>query len=584
MNDIKTEYDLWKQNVDEPDLKNELLSIDGDSAAIEERFCKGLEFGTGGMRGIIGVGLNRINIYTARKATQGLANFLNSTAIPEENKVVIAYDSRHMSKEFALESALVLAQNGIKTYVFEKITPTPLLSFAVRELGCSAGIVITASHNSKEYNGYKVYNHHGGQVTEKLANTITAEIEKINNVFEIKTATQSDAEKKGLLVFLNDDVMDKYLEITKALILDKGLLKNSASELNIVYSPLHGSGLVPLTKLFCQAGFSNLNLVQQQAIADPDFPTVVFPNPEDQAACKLAIQNANSVEADITLLTDPDADRIGIVVKNNHGEYIQLTGNQTGALLIDYLLHTLQRQGSIPQNGVIVKTIVTSNMGAEIAASYGVKHIDVLTGFKYIGEKIAEFESSKEYTFLFGYEESCGYLIKTHARDKDAVQTALMLAEMALSYKKNNISIYERLLQLFEKFGYYQEDLINIQFDGLKGQQKIADIMNDLRAGSYEWLTPYGITAIKDYLSGSETAFPSGIKNKLELPSSNVIYFILDKGAWCCIRPSGTEPKLKIYLGVRDKTAHDSQKHLEELKQAFFKFLEPYSDKQLSEK
>lgn len=579
MKDIKKEYNIWKQHVNDIDLKNELLSIDGNQDEIKERFYKGLEFGTGGMRGIIGAGLNRINIYTVRKATQGLANYLNSSALPEENKVVIAYDSRHMSKEFALESALVLAQNGIKAYVFKNITPTPLLSFAVRELRCTAGIVITASHNSKEYNGYKVYNHHGGQVTEKLANIITAEIEKINDVFEIKTAKQSEAEKNGLLVFLDDEVMNKYLEITKALVLDKELLMNHASELNIVYSPLHGSGLVPLTKLFCETGFSNLNLVQQQAIADPDFPTVVFPNPEDHAACKLAIQNAHSVEADITLLTDPDADRIGIVVRDNCGKYIQLTGNQTGALLIDYLLQTLQRQNSIPQNGVIIKTIVTSNMGAEIAANYGVKHIDVLTGFKYIGEKIAEFESTKEYSFLFGYEESCGYLHKTHARDKDAVQTALILAEMALSYKKNNISIYDRLLQLFESFGYYQEDLINIQFDGLEGQQKITELMNDLRTGSFEWLNPFGIIAFRDYLQSCETNFQSGIKSKLGLPSSNVIYFVLDKGAWCCIRPSGTEPKLKIYLGVQDKTAHESRKHLGEIKQAFLKFLEPYSDK-----
>lgn len=579
MNEIKKEYAIWKQLAEDPALKKELLAIENDPAAIEERFYKGLEFGTGGMRGIIGAGLNRINIYTVRKATQGLANYLNNICAPAEIKVAIAFDSRYMSKEFALETALVLAQNGIKSYVFREITPTPLLSFAVRELCCSAGIVITASHNSKEYNGYKVYNQHGGQVTETMADNITAEIEKINNVFAIATAKQSEAENKGLLDFLGDDIMNRYLDITKTLILDQDLLTDFASELKIVYSPLHGSGLVPLTKLFGQTGFSNLHLVQQQASADPNFPTVIFPNPEDREACKLAIQDAASINADIILLTDPDADRIGIVVKNNQGDYIQLSGNQTGALLIDHLLGRLFERGLLPANGIIIKTIVTSDMGAEIAAKYGVNHINVLTGFKYIGEKIAEFESTKEYSFLFGYEESCGYLIKTHSRDKDAVQTALLLAEMALFHKKNNTTIYNHLLRLYAEYGYYQEDLINVQFDGLEGRQKITEIMDSLRAEPLKWLKSLEIKAIRDYLRGNESDLKTGAESKLYLPVSNVLYFVLENGAWCCIRPSGTEPKLKIYLGVRGKTTHESNRDLEKIKQTLLEFLTPYSEK-----
>jgi phosphoglucomutase len=379
-----------------------------------------------------------------------------------------------------------------------------------------------------------------------------------------------------MLVFLNDDIMHTFLDKTFELILNKDLLKQSAAELKIIYSPLHGTGLVPIKKLFQRSGFSNLCIVEQQAIADPTFPTVIYPNPEDQAACVLAIQDAKKHDADIILLTDPDADRIGIVVKDNCGAYIQLTGNQTGALLIDYILLMHQQNKTLPPNGVIIKTIVTSNMGAEIASRYGVKHIDVLTGFKYIGEKIAEFELTNEYSFLFGYEESYGYLIGTYSRDKDAIQVALILAEIALYHKKNASSIYNRLLYLLEEFGYFYEKMINIQLEGLEGQQKITDIMNDLRGGSYEWLIPFGILAIRDYLYSKELNLCSGIETKIDLPSSNVLYFVLEEGSWCCIRPSGTEPKLKIYLGVKAKTSETSKTRLEKLYEAVSDFIKPY--------
>lgn len=562
---IEKEYQLWRSAVKNADLQEELLKIAQDPEALKERFYKGLEFGTGGMRGLIGAGPNRLNIYTIRKATRGLADFLNAAAAPAQNSVVIAYDSRRLSREFAEEAALVLAAAGIKAYVFRSITPTPILSYAVRRLGCTAGIVITASHNPKEYNGYKVYNRHGGQVTDDLANSITAEITKISDFFSIPVLSREEAQEKGLLAVLADDFLDTYLAETKKLILNRELVREAAPELKIVYSPLHGAGLVPLSRLFTETGFRSLYIVEQQAIADPDFPTVVCPNPEEQAACDLALQDAHKLDADLILLTDPDADRIGLVVKDPCGEFRQLTGNQTGALLIDYILRERQRQNAIPADGVIIKTIVTSEMGAQIAAKYGVRTMEVLTGFKYIGEKIAEFEETQAHTFLFGYEESYGYLIGTHARDKDAVQTALLLAEMALSHKKNNSSVYARLLELYAEFGCYAEDLLNIALEGLSGQQKIGAIMDALRRGNTAWLEPFGLQGSRDYLSGSA-----------DLPPSNVLYYELAEGSWCCVRPSGTEPKLKIYLGVREKTAEASLARLAQLKKAVNKFLEPY--------
>ena len=569
-------YLTWLNNSKCPILKEELAVIERNTGEIRDRFHKELEFGTGGMRGLIGAGPNRMNIYTIRKAAQGLANYLLKHTPPGGKKVVIAFDSRRMSPEFALESALVLAYNGIKTYVFKEITPTPLLSFAVRELRASAGIVITASHNPKEYNGFKVYTNHGGQITDELAHLITAEIRDIEDIFAIHAADRTKAEEEGLLIWLNDEVLDKYLAITVGLLLNKNMVKEYSHTLKIVYSPLHGSGLVPITRLFERCGFTELAVVKGQAVPDPDFSTVICPNPEDEGACAMALQSGKEYDADLIMLTDPDADRIGIIVKNETGQFVQLTGNQTGALLIDYILQMKEKLDMIPANGVIIKTIVTSGQGAAIAQKFGVGYIDVLTGFKYIGEKIAEFEEKQDHTFLFGYEESFGYLIASHVRDKDSVQTALLIAEMTLYYKQMGISLYQRLQQLSEEFGYYLEDLININMSGQEGRGKIGEIMAYLRRGVPPSLHGLGVTAVRDYEKRAEIEIKSGQILPLTLPSSNVIYYALEGGAWCCIRPSGTEPKLKIYLGVREKTPEAARSRLSQLNSAIISLLEPY--------
>jgi len=577
-----TEYESrflkWKEKAGSEELQRELLGLDKNVVELQDRFYKDLEFGTGGMRGIIGVGSNRINIYTVRRTIQGLANYLNRVAPTSKNQAVIAYDSRHKSREFALEAALVLAKNQIKSYLFCEITPTPLLSFAVRELGAQTGIVITASHNTKEYNGLKVYNCQGGQITDELANIITAEINQIADEFAIETATQEEAEQQGLLVWLHDEILTKYLDNTVRLVLNEKLIRKSAGNLNIVYSPLYGTGLVSVTRLFEKIGFTGLHIVTEQANADPDFPTLICPNPEEEAACVVALEQATRTDADLILLTDPDADRIGVVVKAQDGSFLQLTGNQTGALLIDYILRTKQQSRTIPANGIIIKTIVTSDMGAEIAAKYGVGSLEVLTGFKYIGEKITEFETSHEYTYLFGYEESYGYLIGDFVRDKDAIQTSLCIAEMALYHKINGSSLYQRLQDLFEEFGYYREHLLNTYFAGPLGPHKIEEIIGSFRKNPPPAIQKHGIVTIRDYLTGIATDFQSGTQTRLSFLPSNTIYYNLKDGAWCCIRPSGTEPKLKIYLGVRGKTASNAQRQLEELKTSLLSIIKPYQE------
>ncbi len=558
----------WRERSTIPDLREELTAIEQNPDEIIDRFYKNLEFGTGGMRGVIGAGLNRMNIYTVRKATQGLANYINKTTAPAERKVVIAYDSRHKSKDFAQEAALVLVNNSIKAFLFEDITPTPLLSFAVRELKTFFGIVVTASHNPKEYNGYKVYCSHGGQITDELATLLTAEIERITDVFDIGTAEMDKALNDGMLIWLKDEILNKYVNATQKLILNKQLITQNSSDLKVVYSPLHGTGLVPLTKLFATCGFNNLHPVAEQAKADPDFPTVVSPNPEEDAAAALSLQTAEKIDADLIMLTDPDADRLGVIVKDEKGRFVRLTGNQIGALLIDYLLQTRSRLNTLPANGVIIKTIVTSDLGVEIAADYGVKHLDVLTGFKYIGEQIADFVKHAEHVFLFGYEESYGFLIGDFVRDKDAIQTALCTAEAALHHKTNGSGLYQRLQELFARYGYYLEDQKNIHLTGIAGQKTIKNIMETLRQALPQPLQRLGIISVKDYQSGVETP--------INLPLSDVLYYRLQQDSWCCVRPSGTEPKLKIYFGVREKNRTAAEKRLAQLKEAFFTVLQPW--------
>ncbi len=569
------EYRLWVENVTFPDLKKELLAIEAHPESIIERFGKALEFGTGGMRGLIGVGQNRMNIYTIRKATSGLACFLNKN-YSGDKRVAIAYDSRRMSREFALETSLVLAGHGIQAFLFNKIIPTPILSFAVRELGCCSGVVITASHNPKDYNGYKVYDHNGGQVTEEIADKITAEIENIESFFAISPPAVEVAHSKGMLHYLNDDLMYSYLDKTISLLQNRALVDACASSLRIVYSPLHGAGLVPICELFKKAGFSSVNLVEKQITADPDFPTVVCPNPEEIAACELAIVDAQKYSADIVLITDPDADRIGLVVPDDRGNYVQLNGNQTGALLIDYLLQMLKTKNALPENGVIVKTIVTSDMGAFIAKSYDVGCVEVLTGFKYIGAKIAEFEQNKTHDFLFGYEESYGYLFGTHVRDKDAIQTALLLCEMALFHQARKQSVYQRLQELYKYYGFFMENLINVSLPGTEGSKIITLIMNGLRNKPFDRIEDLPVLSYKDYLSRREYDLQAGVSKTIDLPFSDVLYYQLAKDSWFCIRPSGTEPKLKIYIGTRDDQSAIAGARLARLTRALENMINSY--------
>lgn len=541
------------------ELREELESIAGKTDEIEERFFKDLEFGTGGLRGIIGAGTNRMNIYTVRKATLGLANYLKK--VSQDNSVVIAYDSRYKSREFALEAALVLAKNKIKAYVFQKITPTPVLSFAIRYLEATAGIVITASHNPKEYNGYKVYNCHGGQITDKMALAITEEINQVEDELKVNVLAQKEAEEKDLLVWLDEEVLTAYLAKTKGLVMRPDIIEGNSFDLQIVYTPLHGTGYIPVSRLFKETGFKNVHIVEEQAKPDPDFSTVKYPNPEEHAAFRLALNLAEKVQADIVLATDPDADRLGVAVRDEKGKYVILTGNQLGALMIDYILQMRKYKGNLPINGVVVKTIVTSSLGVEIAKSYGVGYLEVLTGFKYIGEKIKEFYEDRNHTFIFGYEESYGFLIGDYVRDKDAVQACLVAVEMAAYYKTRKMSLLDRLQQLFEEYGYYREEVVSFTLQGIEGQERIGRIMDFLRENVPEVVGGINIAVVKDYLQ------PTG------LPKANVLHYTLEDGSWFCVRPSGTEPKLKIYFSVVGDSATDAEARLVRLRGAVLKII-----------
>uniref|UniRef100_UPI00406CF507 phospho-sugar mutase n=1 Tax=Sporosarcina sp. FSL K6-1540 TaxID=2921555 RepID=UPI00406CF507 len=552
-------------------LKKQLLGEKNNKELLEDCFYKNLSFGTAGLRGELGFGTNRMNIYTVRKAALGLALYIKSCGEVAENRgVVIAYDPRHQSAEFGLEVAKVLGFNGIRCYLFDELQSTPLLSFAVRELNTFSGIVITASHNPSEYNGLKVYGEDGGQVTLEAANAITAHTESINDLFSVEVAEEAILLKEGLLTYLNHEMSDRYVLHLNGILLggepDKGL--------SIVYSPLHGAGGKLVSRGLEVAGFSDVTIVSEQAIPDPNFTTVKYPNPEESQAFEMALTYGYKVKADLLIATDPDADRMGVAVRDLEGEYVFLTGNQIGALLLNALLEDKSDRDTMPKNGVVLKTIVTSELGRAIADKYGVKTMDVLTGFKFISEKILEFEETAESTFLFGYEESYGYLIGDFVRDKDAVQASVLIAEVAARYKVKGQTLLDGLHELYEEHGFYQESLESITLRGKTGMAKIDEIVNYFRSTSFvkEFTKPLSI--IEDYSSGHFVIVETGDRRPLNLPIANALKFILSNGAWFAIRPSGTEPKIKFYFGVKGATKVESDALLLKLKEAVMTVVE----------
>ncbi len=543
--DIMAQYNHWlAQNID-ASIREELVVIAGDEAAITDRFYRDLEFGTGGLRGIIGAGTNRMNINTVAKATQGLADYVNS--VSEKPSVCIAYDTRNMSKEFAITAAEVLCANGVRTYLFDDVRPTPMLSYAVRHKGADAGIVITASHNPKEYNGYKVYGPDGGQITDAMASAI---LDKINAVDIFGGVKLASLDSPALLSIIGEDVDVPYYDKVKALICRSELIKQHAGNLKIVYSPLHGSGNIPVRKVLRDLGFSKVEVVPEQEKPDGNFPTAPYPNPEEPSVFKLAIERAADIDPDLIFATDPDCDRIGVLVKNSSGEFSVLTGNQVGALLCDYILSAKKEVGTLPSDAAVIKTIVTTPMAEPICKHYGVTLIDTLTGFKYIGEKVGQWEASGEYSFQFGFEESYGYLSGDFVRDKDAVIAAALIAEMALWYKEKGQTLYDALLKLFVRFGYYQEKLLSFTMTGAEGQDRIDSIISGLREDYSRYISPDSLAFVEDYKLSLRRNCGTGLETEIDLPKSNVLKFIFNDGSWLVLRPSGTEPKIKAYIGA----------------------------------
>ena len=561
----REKYESWLNgSCFDEQTKAELKAIENDENEIKERFYKDLEFGTGGLRGIIGAGTNRMNIYTVGKATQGLADYiLENNPNGAQMGVAIAYDSRNMSPEFGRKTGLTLCANGIKAYVFESLRPTPELSFAVRHLGCTAGVVVTASHNPPEYNGYKVYWQDGGQVPYPRDEAIIEKVNAVAGFDAIKTMDYDEAVSKGLYVTIGKEVDDEYIKNVKAQSLNPDIVSKTADSLKIVYTPLHGTGNIPVRRVLSEIGFKNVYVVPEQEMPDGNFSTVGYPNPEDPKAFTLAIKLAKEVGADVIIGTDPDCDRVGVVVKDTKGEYVVLTGNMTGALLTNYMLSQRKEKGILPANGAVVKTIVTTEMIRPIAAEYGVKLFDVLTGFKYIGEKIKQFEETGDYTFVFGFEESYGCLSGTYARDKDAVVASMLVAELTAFYKNQGKTLYDGLIELYEKYGYYREGITSITLKGIEGVEKIKYIMDTLRKNPPKDFIGNNVMWLRDYTKNEFTNLITGETEKNTLPSSNVLHYTLENGDWVCVRPSGTEPKIKIYYGIKGTGMSDAASKLE---------------------
>ena len=549
---VKKNYEYWCTSpIFDDATKSELKSLEGNEDEIFDRFYRELEFGTGGLRGVIGAGTNRMNFYTVGKATQGLANFINKQGAAAKG-VAIAFDSRRMSPEFADTAACVLAANGIKAYIFDSLRPTPELSFALRTLGCTAGIVVTASHNPPEYNGYKVYWEDGAQITAPKDAQIIGEVNAIKDYAEIKKMTTEEAKAAGLYEVIGKEIDDKYMEALKKLVLHPEAIKQMASSLKIVYTPLHGTGNVPVRRVLKELGFEQVTVVPEQELPDGNFPTVSYPNPEDKKAFALALDLAKKVDADLVLATDPDADRLGVYAKDTKtGEYKVFTGNMSGMLICEYEMSQKKALGILPDNGALVTTIVSSNMAQAVAKEYGMKFIECLTGFKYIGEQIKFFEQTGSNEYVFGFEESYGCLVGTHARDKDAVVAVMALCEAAAYYKTQGITLWDQMLNIYNKYGYYKEDLFTMTFKGADGAKKMQDMMDAYRKNTPKQVGAYKVLRLRDYKNDVITDLATGETTPTGLPKSNVLYFELENDAWFCVRPSGTEPKIKFYAGIK---------------------------------
>ena len=569
MKDYMKIYQEWLSNpyFDEA-TKEELRAIEGNENEIKERFYMDLEFGTAGLRGIIGAGINRMNIYVVRRATQGLANYIIKQGAANKG-VAIAYDSRHMSPEFAMEAAMTLAANGIKAYKFESLRPTPELSFAVRELGCVAGINITASHNPPEYNGYKVYWEDGAQFTPPHDKGVTEEVLAIEDLSTVKTTDEASATAAGLYQVIGQEIDDKYIAQVKAQVVNQKSIDEMQDQITIVYTPLHGTGNIPVRTVLRELGFEKVYVVEEQKKPDGTFPTVAYPNPEDAKAWTLALELAKKVDADIILATDPDADRLGVYAKDTKtGEYVSFTGNMSGMLIAEYILRERTKNGTMPENPALVETIVTTDMAKAIAADYSTALIEVLTGFKYIGEQIKFFEQTGAHNYVFGLEESYGCLAGTYARDKDACVAVMMLCEVASYYKTKGKTLWDAMVDMYEKYGYYKEGLATVTLKGIDGAQQIQEMMTQFRENPPKELAGHQVLAVRDYKADTRKDMATGEITETGLPASNVLYYELSENAWCCVRPSGTEPKIKFYFGVKGNSLEDAEEKLKALEEA----------------
>ena len=567
--DYLKEYERWcSDSAFDEETKKELLEIKDNEEEIKDRFYKELEFGTAGLRGVIGMGTNRMNKYTVGKATQGLANFIIKQN-GQDRGVVISFDSRHMSPEFSKLTALVLNANGIKTYIMDRLRPVPELSFSVRKLNAIAGVMITASHNSPKYNGYKVYWEDGAQIVPPIDKNIITEVRNVKSYSDIKTISEEEAIKKGLYNVVGNELDDSYIEELKKCVLNPDIIKQEGDKLKIVYTPLHGAGNEMVQRILKELGFKNVYVVPEQEKPNGDFPTVSYPNPEDPKAFKMALELAKEKDADVVLATDPDSDRLGIYAKDTKtGEYKNYTGNMSALLIAEYEISQKQEKGILPSNGMMVKTIVSTNLTDAVAEAYNLKLVEVLTGFKYIGEVIRKLEENNDYKYVFGFEESYGCLIGTYARDKDGVGAVMALCEAAAYYKSKGLTLWDQMINIYEKYGYYKEGQVSIVLEGADGAEKIKSMMTAMREKKIEKIGEYNVLKFRDYDRNIIRDMKTGNEEETGLPKSNVLYYELENNSWCCVRPSGTEPKIKLYMGIKADSMEKADKKLEELKKA----------------